>query len=1117
MNEKKLGKCPYCGSDIFYEDSSPLVKCIACGSRVAIASFLNEQIRLEKTQEEAEEAKKALTLAQQEKTIALEEKRAAEERVFQTLTQLENISNNQNEQQDALTELIAAVLQGQETTTEKLQSIQEITGELLESQNNILGLMRFLKTDTQETNRLIGQMFAWANTMDEKTTERLIELKSDSIEMQNNLQNIDKKIDRLDQSISDVSKQINRFESNWKQSKLNELANLYHEAEKKQRNREFDQAEIYYRKVLIKEGASAEVYWRLILCHYCVEYQQSDNQHWIPTILYPSQDDPRSLPDWKDLQEQCGQSEELMNHYESLIKPIEEIVRKYCQLRQVVNNQVFICVKQKENAHWTTDSDTGSELYDFITSKKLSVFNSRRIRIPAGEPFEPYIIAALMSAKLMIVIGTTPEHMEARWVKNEWTRFQWLQNREKKLNGKNERRLVCYLKGMEPSDIPSGLHPDIQAIEENAYATKKIEDLLEQTFGPVKRSDDGQVAQKNLRNTDESQKIEEIYEWMDIALEIGQYSEVLQQYNSLIKQTVYLNQSRIHLYALCAQRRITNLNELAELENSLETEKLFQLAEKKAASQTDKELIERLKNSNQGNIDERETKDKRDEINNQNINRITTISETITKDDKEQKPKGSGQDLEGDYKFFHYRIKPTGGVVITGLNKDIKEAVIPEEIDNQPVIEIGEEAFAHCDELTSIVFSSKLQNIGTRAFISCESLTKVTFGEQLSRIGDWAFAQCSALTELNFYPSLVDIGDYSFFRCGSLSKIKFNEGTKRIGNYSFSGCVSLNALILPDDLKEIGVQAFSNCRNLLQVQFPVNLKLIGDYAFYNCASQFNASVAPGSYAENWCTENRIPFKMPYKWIDKGTSLELAGYSGHETKITIPAQVKGKPVKAIAQGCFKGNTNLQEIRLPEGIVSIGTSAFNNCSALVTIHLPSTLTIIELSAFSFCSRLSEITIPGGVARIGNNALEKCRSLKKAVICNGVQSIGPKCFIDCSALEQLELPESLRNIGMMAFTNCYSLERIKIPNRVNQLEPSAFENCKKLKHVELPSSLTYMGSKVFDRCSSELICYVQPNSYAEKECRSKRIKTRNYSDSHSNGKTGSGKISRFFRQNG
>ena len=47
-NSMFLEKCPTCGSDIYYQDGEPLVKCTSCGKTHRVAAFLNEQIRIDK-------------------------------------------------------------------------------------------------------------------------------------------------------------------------------------------------------------------------------------------------------------------------------------------------------------------------------------------------------------------------------------------------------------------------------------------------------------------------------------------------------------------------------------------------------------------------------------------------------------------------------------------------------------------------------------------------------------------------------------------------------------------------------------------------------------------------------------------------------------------------------------------------------------------------------------------------------------------------------------------------------------------------------------------------------------------------------------------------------------
>ena len=614
MALKSLGKCIYCPSDLFYEDGSTLIKCQNCGETMAVAAFLNKEIRLEEAQQEAVEAKKAQEAAEQEK-------KEAEQRLFSALNQLADISlsqseqeerletlisqqnasaqeaeglhqlldalyGNQEKQQDALTELLSAVLQGQETTEETLKAVREVSEKLQQSKVDIFSLSQYLKLDTQEALRLLMQIDAWSKNTSQETTRRLESLQTGSETLQNNLKNIEEKIDRLDSKVTNISNQISQLESNRKQSELRKVANLYHQAENKQKSRDFNKAEKYYREVLIsKDGEDPEVYWRLILCHYCVEYQQDDQGKWLPTILYPSLDNPRDLPDWHDLQKSCENASDLMDHYEKLLAPIEQIVRSYCEFRQTVASQVFICVKQEENDRSTDDSIIASDLYDQIRDNGLDVFNSRRTQMPAGEMFEPYIIAALLSAKLMIVVGTTPDHMKSRWVKNEWSRYQWLQDKERRQNGKTDRKLVCYLRGMKPKDIPDELHPDIQAIVESTTSAKSLENLLKNTFPTSEMKHD---------SPSEDDSFELICDQMEIWLAIGDYDEANKRYRALVNRHKFISEPRLHLYALCAIKMVSDFDQLSMLNISLEKEQLFNLARKKAAAGTDRKLIEDL-------------------------------------------------------------------------------------------------------------------------------------------------------------------------------------------------------------------------------------------------------------------------------------------------------------------------------------------------------------------------------------------------------------------------------------------------------------------------------------------------------------------------------------------
>ncbi len=69
----------------------------------------------------------------------------------------------------------------------------------------------------------------------------------------------------------------------------------------------------------------------------------------------------------------------------------------------------------------------------------------------AGQEYEPYIFAALHSAKVMVVVGTKPEYLNAVWVKNEWSRYLTLMKHDRK------RLLIPCYRDMDPYDLPEQL------------------------------------------------------------------------------------------------------------------------------------------------------------------------------------------------------------------------------------------------------------------------------------------------------------------------------------------------------------------------------------------------------------------------------------------------------------------------------------------------------------------------------------------------------------------------------------------------------------------------------------------------------------------------------------
>ena len=114
---------------------------------------------------------------------------------------------------------------------------------------------------------------------------------------------------------------------------------------------------------------------------------------------------------------------------------------------------VFICYKESdENGKRTKDSALAQDIYYQLTDAGYKVFFARiTLEDKLGQEYEPYIFAALHSAKVMVVVGTKPEYLNAVWVKNEWSRYLALMRTDR------SRLLIPCYRDMDPYDMPEEL------------------------------------------------------------------------------------------------------------------------------------------------------------------------------------------------------------------------------------------------------------------------------------------------------------------------------------------------------------------------------------------------------------------------------------------------------------------------------------------------------------------------------------------------------------------------------------------------------------------------------------------------------------------------------------
>ena len=293
------------------------------------------------------------------------------------------------------------------------------------------------------------------------------------------------------------------------------------------------------------------------------------------------------------------------------------------------------------------------------------------------------------------------------------------------------------------------------------------------------------------------------------------------------------------------------------------------------------------------------------------------------------------------------------------------------------------------------------------------------------------------------------------------------EGKKvtSIGNYAFEDCHSLTSITIPEGVTSIGEGTFNGCSSLTSINVLENSKN------YSSVSGVLFNKDKTKIIRYPVAKKDINYSIPEGVTSIGNSAFC--YCSSLTSITIPDSVT-----SIGNIAFCYCSSLTSITIPEGVTSIGNSAFCYCSSLTSIEIPNSVTSIGSYAFRNCSSLTSITIPDSVTSIGEGTFEGCSSLTSVTIPEGVTSIERYAFDGCSSLTSITIPNSVTSIGYGAFEFCRSLTSIEIPNSVTSIGERAFCDCSSLTSITIPEGVTSIGNSAFCYCSS-LTSIEIPNS--------------------------------------
>ena len=404
----------------------------------------------------------------------------------------------------------------------------------------------------------------------------------------------------------------------------------------------------------------------------------------------------------------------------------------------------------------------------------------------------------------------------------------------------------------------------------------------------------------------------------------------------------------------------------------------------------------------------------------------------------------SGHDSNGDYFENEWVCDSEGNAIVTGYGALCAPGGTLGNVEIKR-LEIGEGITSISNDLCS--------NAGL------SSLERVYFPESLTAIGSYAFNGCGRLKNVILPTNLITIGDGAF-NGTAIDYIVIPNRVESIGDYAFYSVdnrgwsIDVNLIF-----KSTSAPIIGEMDGYVTIYYPSGSN---DYSFDNisCCSYYNNE----QYCQSWDYEtdkckyfvfgdvyfnydsyyNNVekvvfhPDAHNCDFIKKCPNIESVDVWDSNPKEGRLYTIEGS--NAIFEYVYNDNSVLvkgneviagcKNTVIPDGVTSIGGSAFNGCTGLTSIEIPSSVTNIGWHAFQNCTGLTSITIPNASMEYG--AFYSRKGLKEVTIGDGVKRFNYEAFSGCSEVETLNIGKGVTgglNNASSLFGSMPNLERIVI----------------------------------------------------------------------------------------
>lgn len=416
--------------------------------------------------------------------------------------------------------------------------------------------------------------------------------------------------------------------------------------------------------------------------------------------------------------------------------------------------------------------------------------------------------------------------------------------------------------------------------------------------------------------------------------------------------------------------------------------------------------------------------------------------------------------------IFKYTVN-NGEVTINGFTDGcfVSDLVIPDEIEECPVVAISPEAFKGA-ALTSVVIPASVQYIYYDAFRVCSSLSSVTFAEDgnLKQLGSKSFYG-TALTNVTI-PASVESIKIRAFEVESLQTVTFRRVAMGDNIESYGGLMFGNVsptIYVPSGFEESYKKQLPSYADKIQGQEVTSMVFGG--LRYTVNEAHDGMVCQG-FADD---------------------AQAGDQDASTTDLTIPAMVGGCPVTGIAANAFTGKA-LGSVSIPVSVATIGENTFGTISSITFARIPSAVVSIEGYADQFAQSVESIHVPAGCEDdyqqqlashassiqgqdiVSNGLRYKRNDAKDGLACNGLSSSES----DSETLE-VTIPAKVNDLFVTAISaNAFKdNEKLNVVSfaedtQVKVIGEGAFSGTG-ITSVVIPASVATIGANAFSACQN------------------------------------------------